>query len=237
MDEMISATVIFLDHLEKLVGERRELPIPHVMERIRSLLTERPSPSEAVVEHVGQNPEVVAFQRAIREMTGGSSPLVVDVQCLWLNKDYVIKEFAVTTDETAPTSITIRQAPEDNPQSRTNQFVVDRIHGIRWEDGLIDESELRNYTTALFAPGREVVVRSRDKVDILVYRLGINRSDVRVIAGDCPRFEVLRNFYFSDGCVHHRGLSHRLGCASRHVHAMKCFLQGDTAHHNRRKRV
>ncbi|KAG8245386.1 hypothetical protein J6590_107339 [Homalodisca vitripennis] len=215
MDEMISATVIFLDHLEKHVGKQRKLPIPNVLERIRFILAESLSPQDG-----GRTHEVIAFQEAIEEMT-----------------DYVIKEFAATTDGMAIACITIKQLSEENPQSRTNQFVVDSIHGIRWEDGLIDESELRNYTTALFAPGREVVVKCRDKVDILVYRLGINRSDVRVIAEDCPRFEVLRNFHFSDGCVHHQGLSHRLGCASRHVHAMKCFLQGDTAHHNRRKRV
>ncbi|KAG8245948.1 hypothetical protein J6590_095944 [Homalodisca vitripennis] len=212
--------------------EQRKLPIPNVLERIRFLLAESLSPQDG-----GRTQEVVAFQEAIEEMKGGSSPLVVDVQCLWLDKDYVIKEFAVTTDGMAIACITIKQLSEENPRSRRNQFVVDTIHGIRWEDGLIDESELRNYTTALFAPGREVVVKSCDKVNILVYRLGINRSDVRVIAKDCPRFEVLRNFHFSDGCVHHQGLSHRLGCASRHVHAMKCFLQGDKARHNRRKRV
>ncbi|KAG8304325.1 hypothetical protein J6590_096370 [Homalodisca vitripennis] len=273
---MISGTVIFLDHLEKHVGEQRKFLIPNVLERIRFLLAESLSPQDG-----GRTHEVVAFQEAIEEMTGGSPPLVVDVQCLWLDKDYVIKEFAVTTDGMAIACITIKQLSEENPRSRRNQFVVDTIHSIRWEDGLIDESELLNYTTALFAPGREVVVKSCDKVDILVYRLGINRSDVRVIAEecprfevlrnfhvsdgghgspqpkkagvvyrlginrsdvrviaeDCPRFEVLRNFHFSDRCVHHQGLSHRLGCASRHVHAMKCFLQGDTARHNRRKRL
>ncbi|KAG8304331.1 hypothetical protein J6590_096376 [Homalodisca vitripennis] len=228
MSEMISATARFLDHLEKLVGERRELPIPHVMERIRSLLTERPSPPEAVVKHVGQNPEVVAFQEAIREMTAGKSPVVVDVQCLYSNTDYVLKEFAVKTDKTAPTCITIRQAPEENPFSRRNAFVVENLHGIRWEDGLVDESELRNYTTTLFGTGREVVVKCRDKVDILVNRLEVRRSDVRVMGGNCPRLEVLKDLHISDGCAYHRHLSHRLRCASKNVHAMACYRLENT---------
>ncbi|XP_046669655.1 uncharacterized protein LOC124360256 [Homalodisca vitripennis] len=137
------------------------------METIRDLLSERLS-EHLPVERNNIPPDVQRFHEAVKAMTEMiSSPVFVDVQLLSSWDGYAIEEFAAKCHSTPVACITVKQPPEENPQSRRDGAKTRYIHVIHCDDGSIDECQLVRYTPPLFTAGRDVVVTNPVKADVL----------------------------------------------------------------------
>lgn len=244
-NDVVSSAAILLNHLES----SDELEIPHLMRRIRDLLSEKLAPvSEdclkrtATIEpssdgdtgddsdgsHVTEPTSrfendliLLGFRLSVLQLADNHNPIYLDVQFLQTStKEYVIKEFSAQSAGSPTAWITVKSPADVEPNTYTNDYVTTVLNGLEWSTGVIDIDQLRSTTSVLFKNGRRIYMKGLDKIQVVVRILNIPRQDI-VDLFFLPKLEILRsNVTMEEECPFHRRLSKSLSCAKRNTHAM-----------------
>lgn len=163
--------------------------------------------------------QIARFDRDIRALESLDAPVYVDVQWLKSNRGYVIKEFAAMCVGTPTAWMIIKSPSGATPNEWQNGYLENRVHGINWDVGFIDERQLRAMTSNLFGKKRRVLVKGTQKADILAEKLNVERRFVETL-DDCPDSKCLLEMYTVPACLYHSRLDRIMSCAAKNVRAI-----------------
>lgn len=155
------------------------------------------------------------FIGAIQSIEASDKPVYVDIQCLCSTEGKIIKEFAVSCEGEPTACITVTSPPDATPKVKVNRYLRNRVHGIDWSAGVIDEQTLRLLTEELFCK-TSVCVKGRWKVKILKMKLVI--PSIKVLRGR-PRLQDLRTTFARDKtpCAHHQNMNKSSVCSMQNT--------------------
>lgn len=236
--EIISAACQLLIWLER--NPDGDLPVPQVMHRITNLLSSRIQLTGEVsrlkktelhsafnYQELLKNPSfrlegsIGEFVKAIWLLEAMDKPVYVDVQCLRSTEGEVIKEFSASCEGGPTAWVLVKSPPGAQPHLEDNEYLRDRIHGIYWCTGFIEENTLRSITKKLFSGTRQLRIKGVRKVSILVEKLDISRQCVDVLF-DCPKLKDLCATYKVESCAYHQDMDKNLQCAMKITNALVC---------------